>query len=150
VLRCRTFNIIGPRQAPGFVSSDFARQVVRIERGLEERIIHVGNLESQRDFVDVRDVVHAYYLVMGRGQLGRNYNVCSGQARSIYSLLEGMLALSIVDKIDIRQERARLQKADVPLQVGDYARLHQQTGWQPRISFEQSLRDLLDYWRGQV
>jgi GDP-4-dehydro-6-deoxy-D-mannose reductase len=150
VIRTRAFNIMGPRQSPSLVGSAFAKQVAELECGTREPVIEVGNLEAQRDFVDVRDVARAYWLALEQGKPGEAYNVCSGQARSIRSLLDGLLALSSVKGIQIRQDPARMQPADVPLQVGDYSRLRRQTGWQPEISFEQTLRDLLDYWREKV
>jgi GDP-4-dehydro-6-deoxy-D-mannose reductase len=149
VIRTRAFNIIGSRQSPEFVGSAFAKQVAEIERGLREPVIEVGNLEAQRDFVDVRDVVKAYQLALEQGKPGEVYNVCSGQGHSIRSVLDGLLALSTVSGIEIRQDAARLQRSDVPIQVGDYGKLQRQTGWRPRVAFDQSLRDLLDYWRGQ-
>jgi GDP-4-dehydro-6-deoxy-D-mannose reductase len=149
IIRTRAFNIIGPRQSPELVGSAFAQQVARIERGLGEPVIEVGNLEARRDFVDVRDVAQAYRLIVARGEPGKVYNVCSGRARSICSLLEELVSLSTVPGIEIRQDPSRFQTADVPIQVGDYGRLYRQTGWQPQIPFSNSLQALLDYWRGQ-
>ena len=148
VIRTRAFNIIGPRQSPQFAASAFARQVAEIEKGLREPILEVGNLEAQRDFVDVRDVVQAYRLALEQGEPGEVYNVCSGQAHSIRSVLEGLLTHSTVCGIQVHQDPERHQLADVPMQIGDYGKLHRRTGWQPQISFEQSLRDLLAHWRG--
>lgn len=150
VIRARTFNIIGPRQSPAFVTASFARQIAEIERGARAPVIEVGNLAAQRDFVDVRDVARAYWLALARGEPGQVYNVCSGQARSIEALLDGLLALSRVSDIEVRHDPGRVQPADVPAQVGSYARLQADTGWQPEVPWEQSLRDLLDYWRGAV
>jgi GDP-4-dehydro-6-deoxy-D-mannose reductase len=149
IIRTRAFNIIGPRQSPDLVGSAFARQVAQIERGLREPVIEVGNLEARRDFVDVRDVAQAYRLLVAQGTPGEVYNVCSGRARSIRSLLEELVSLSTVPGIEIRQDPTRFQAADVPIQVGDYGRLHRHTGWQPQIAFSNSLQALLDYWRGQ-
>ena len=149
VIRTRTFNIIGPRQSPELAGSAFAQQVAQIERGLGEPVIEVGNLEARRDFVDVRDVAQAYRSVVAQGEPGEVYNVCSGQARSIRSLLEELVSLSTIPGIEIRQDPSRLQTADVPIQVGDYDKLYRQTGWQPQIPFGSSLQALLDYWRGQ-
>jgi GDP-4-dehydro-6-deoxy-D-mannose reductase len=147
VIRTRAFNILGPRQSPQFVGSAVARQVADIERGKRKPLIEVGNLDAQRDFVDVRDAVRAYWLALEGGKAGEAYNVCSGKARSIHSLLDGLLALSTMQGIEVRQDPKRVQEVDVPIQVGDYAKLHHQTGWRPGIPFEKSLRDLLDYWR---
>lgn len=150
LIRTRTFNIIGPRQGSQFVSATFARQIAQIEAGLREPVIEVGNLESRRDFVDVRDVAAAYVLVLARGTPGAIYNVCTGRDRSMGQLLQGLLEQSPLQDIEVRQVPERMQRADVPVQVGSYARLAASTGWQPRISWEQTLADLLAYWRETV
>jgi GDP-4-dehydro-6-deoxy-D-mannose reductase len=150
VVRTRAFNIIGPRQSPYLVGSAFAKQVAEIEQGLREPVIDVGNLQAQRDFLDVRDVVRAHEVALEQGEPGEVYNICSGQARSIHSMLEGLLTLSTVKGIEVRHDPARMQPADVPIQFGDYDKLEQRTGWRPEIPFEQSLHDLLDYWREKL
>jgi GDP-4-dehydro-6-deoxy-D-mannose reductase len=150
IVRARTFNIVGPRQKAGFVSASFAKQIAEIELGLRAPAIEVGNLEARRDFVDVRDVVHAYWLAATQGRPGAIYNVCSGEAHSVRELLDGLLALSRNHGIEVRQVAYRLQAADVPAQVGSYRQLAVDTGWRPEIGWEQMLRDLLDYWRGVV
>jgi GDP-4-dehydro-6-deoxy-D-mannose reductase len=103
IVRTRSFNIIGPRHSTAFVGSAFARQVAEIEHGLREPIIEVGNLDAVRDFVDVRDVARAYWLALEHGQPGQVYNVCTGQGRRIRAVLEGLLALSTVQGIQVRQ-----------------------------------------------
>jgi GDP-4-dehydro-6-deoxy-D-mannose reductase len=150
VIRTRTFNIVGPRQKANFVSSAFAKQIAEIERGLRSPLIEVGNLAARRDFVDVRDVVRAYGLALVHGRPGAVYNVCSGKERSVRELLDGLLALSKVADIDVRQVPDRLQAADLPTQVGSYERLAADTGWRPEITWEQMMQDLLDYWREVV
>lgn len=150
VVRARAFNIIGPRQSPAFVTAAFARQIAEIEHGLRPPLVEVGNLAAQRDFIDVRDVVRAYRLALEHGRPGQVYNVCSGTGRSIQELLDGLLALSTVRGIAVRRDPQRMQPADVPAQVGSYDRLHADTGWQPQVSWQQSLLDLLDYWRAAV
>jgi GDP-4-dehydro-6-deoxy-D-mannose reductase len=150
VIRTRSFNIIGPRQGAQFVSGAFARQIAEIELGLRPPVIEVGNLAAVRDFVDVRDVVRAYALALTAGRPGQAYNVCSGAGRSVQSLLNGLLALSTTTSIEVRPVAERMQPADVPAQVGSYARLAADTGWQPLIPWEQTLRDLLDDWRAVV
>ena len=147
VIRTRSFNIIGPRQGPQFVSAAFARQIAQIEAGQRPPLIEVGNLAAVRDFVDVRDVARAYGLALTAGGPGQAYNVCSGAGRSVQSLLDGLLALSTVRAIEVRPVAERMQPADVPAQVGSHARLAADTGWQPLIPWEQTLRDLLGYWR---
>jgi GDP-4-dehydro-6-deoxy-D-mannose reductase len=150
VIRTRSFNIVGPRQGAQFVSGAFARQIAEIEQGLRPPVIEVGNLAAVRDFVDVRDVVRAYTLALTAGRPGQAYNVCSGAGRSVQSLLDGLLALSRTTSIEVRPVAERMQPADVPAQVGSYARLAADTGWQPLIPWEQTLRDLLDDWRAVV
>ncbi len=150
VVRARSFNIIGPRQGAQFVSAAFARQIAEIERGLRAPVLEVGNLAAVRDFVDVRDVARAYWQAAVAGQSGQVYNVCTGVGRSVQSLLDGLLALSTVPDIAVRTDASRLQAADVPAQVGSAARLAADTGWQPLIAWQQSLQDLLDFWRAAV
>ncbi len=149
VLRARPFNHIGPGQVPGFVASDFASQIAAIEAGLREPVLYVGNLEAERDFTDVRDVVRAYRLILAKGEPGAVYNVCRGQAHSIQYLLDVLLSYSTA-KIEVQPDPARLRPVDVPRRVGDASRLRAQTGWEPEIPFEQSLLDILTDWRRRV
>ncbi len=149
VIRARPFNHIGPRQRKGFVTPDFASQVAAIEAGLQPPIMEVGNLTARRDFSDVRDVVRAYVALIRRGEAGQVYNIGSGESHAVQEVLDALLALSRVP-IEVRQDPARMRPSDVPNVVCDASRLRAQTGWQPTIPFEQSLRDVLDYWRGQV
>jgi GDP-4-dehydro-6-deoxy-D-mannose reductase len=148
-IRVRPFNHIGPRQSPGFVVPDFASQVARIEAGQQDPIMRVGNLEAQRDFTDVRDVVRAYHLLAVHGQAGQAYNVGSGRAHVIQRILDGLIARSTVP-IQIEQDPARMRPSDTPLVVCDYGKLAACTGWVPTVPFEQSLADILDYWRRRV
>jgi len=150
VVRTRAFNLTGPGESAAFVTSAFARQIADIEAGQQEPVIRVGVLGTRRDFLDVRDAVRAYVLEAEQGEPGAVYNVCSGQSRTIAEVLEGLLALSMVRGITIREDPARLQPADVPFQVGNSSRLRERTGWQPEIPFERTLRDVLDYWRAQI
>lgn len=145
-VRVRPFNHIGPRQRLGFVAPDFARQIAEAEAGLQGPVIQVGNLEPQRDFSDVRDVVRGYHLLITQGEPGEVYNLGSEQARSVRELLEKLMAMSKVP-ITIEQDPERLRPTDVPVMVSDCTKIRGQTGWRPRISFEQSLQDVLDYWR---
>ncbi|MEZ4667506.1 MAG: GDP-mannose 4,6-dehydratase [Anaerolineae bacterium] len=145
-VRVRPFNHIGPGQSEGFVATDFAKQIARIEAGFQEPIIEVGNLSAERDFTDVRDVVRAYRLIMENGMAGSVFNVASGQAYSIHNLLEILLGYSS-SKIKVHQEAARMMPIDVPVVRGDATRLNELTGWKPQISFETSLLDVLNDWR---
>ncbi|MGB8644778.1 MAG: GDP-mannose 4,6-dehydratase [Anaerolineae bacterium] len=148
-VRARPFNHIGPRQNDRFVASDFAKQVAEIEAGLREPVMRVGNLESKRDFTDVRDMVRAYALALDKGQAGEVYNIGSGQAHSIRELLDYYRSLTTVS-IRVEQDAARSRPSDTPVTVCDATKFRQQTGWAPRIPFEQTLRDTLDYWRARV
>ena len=148
-VRVRPFNHIGPRQGLGFVTSDLASQVARIEAGLQEPVIRVGNLDAERDFTHVRDVVRAYHLLAVHGRSGQVYNVGSGRAYAVRAILDFLLARSRVP-IQVEPDPERLRPSDIPRVVCDYAKLQACTGWEPAISFEQSLADVLDYWRTKV
>ena len=140
----------GPRRGEVFVTSNFSKQIVEIEKALQEPVIYVGNLDSQRDFSDVRDIVRAYLLALEKCKPGEAYNICSEKARSIKSVLDLLLKLSKAGKIEIRQDPERMRPSDVPLLVGSCEKFKEATGWNPEISFERTMHDLLDYWREKV
>ena len=148
-VRVRPFNHIGPRQRLGFVAPDFARQIAEAETGLQEPVIQVGNLEPQRDFSDVRDVVRGYHAALTEGEPGEVYNLGSERARSIGELLDGLLSIASVP-LKVEQDSARLRPADVSVMVSDCSRLRARTGWRTTIPFDKSLQDVLDYWRERV
>jgi GDP-4-dehydro-6-deoxy-D-mannose reductase len=148
-VRVRPFNHIGPRQGLGFIVPDFASQVAKIEAGLQSCVLRVGNLEAQRDFTDVRDVVRAYHLLAIKGRSGAVYNVGSGRAHAGQEILDCLLAESPMP-IRVEQDAARMRPSDIPKVVCDYGRLTACTGWQPSIAFEQSLADALADWRARV
>jgi GDP-4-dehydro-6-deoxy-D-mannose reductase len=149
VVRVRSFNHLGPRQSPQFVAASFARQIAEAEAGLREPVIYVGNLESQRDFTDVVDVVRAYTLLMEKGRSGEAYNVASGRPRSVQSLLDILLGMSTM-QLRIEPDETRTRPADVSIIYGDITKLRNDTGWEPSIPFEESLRRILAYWRAAV
>jgi GDP-4-dehydro-6-deoxy-D-mannose reductase len=126
-----------------------ARQIAQIERGQLEPVIKVGNLDTQRDFTDVRDTVRAYQAMVERGQPGHIYNVCSGRPMLVRHLLDGLVALARVP-VAVETDPARFRPNDTPVIVGDPGRLMNELGWAPRVPMEQTLRDLLDYWRETV
>ena len=130
VLLTRPFNHIGPRQDPSFFTASVARQIARIERGLSEPVLAVGNLEGRRDLTDVRDTVRAYRAIAERGTSGRVYNVCAGQAYRIGDILDVLLGLSRVT-IEVRRDPARYRPHDSPLVLGDRSRLTDELGWAP-------------------
>jgi GDP-4-dehydro-6-deoxy-D-mannose reductase len=149
VIRTRGFNHTGPRRGDVFVTSNFALQIALIEAGKQEPIIMVGNLEAQRDFTDVRDTVRAYWLTLEHGEPGEVYNIASGKAWRIREVLDLLLSHSSVE-IEVQEDPERLRPSDVPLLLGDNSRMREATGWQPEIPFEQTTKDLLDYWRERV
>jgi GDP-4-dehydro-6-deoxy-D-mannose reductase len=146
VFLTRSFNHIGPRQNPSFAASAFAKQIASIEKGRMAPVIEVGNLEATRDFTDVRDTVRAYRDILEKGRPGVVYNVCSGKAHKIREVLDGLLKLSRVP-VEVRVDPARLRPNDIPVLLGNPARLQTETGWRPSIPLAQTLSDLLDYWR---
>lgn len=147
-VRTRGFNHEGPRRGPVFVASDFAKQIADIEKGLKPPVLHVGNLEARRDFTDVRDMVRGYWLALEKCEPGEVYNLCSGKAYSIQQVLDLLLGMTKV-KIEVRQDRLRLRPSDVPVLLGDRSKFTQATGWEPVIPFEQTLQDMLDFWRAR-
>ncbi|GAB1420567.1 GDP-mannose 4,6-dehydratase [Anaerolineales bacterium] len=149
IMRARPFNHIGPGQNERFVAPAFSTQIARIERGLQEPVIRVGNLAAERDFTDVRDIVRAYRYIIEKGQPGQAYNIATGQAHSIQYLLDTLLSFSDV-KIEVQIDPDRLRPIDVPCVIGDSSALHQATGWAPKFTFEQTLKDVLDDCRNRV
>ena len=148
IVRTRGFNHEGPRRGPVFVCSDFAKQIADIETGRKPPVIRVGNLEARRDFSDVRDVVRGYWLALEKGEPGEVYNICSGRAWTIREMLDCLLTMTKV-KVTVEQDPARMRPSDVPVLLGDPSKFQKATGWEPTIPFEQTLRDLLDYWRAR-
>ncbi len=148
-LRARPFNHIGPGQREGVVAVDFSMQIARIEAGLQQPVMTVGNLSAQRDFSDVRDVVRAYQLIVEHGTPGDVFNVASGKSYSIQTLLDILLSYSRV-KIDVRVDQARYLPVDMPIVTGDATHLGEVTGWQPIIPFETTLLDVLNDCRERV
>lgn len=149
IVRTRAFNHSGPRRPEAFVDSGFAWQIAKIEAGLQEPVIYVGNLDAKRDFTDVRDIVRAYWLALEKCQPGEVYNICSGRARSIREVLETLIDMAKV-RVEIRQDPARMRPSDVPVLVGDNTKFREKTGWSPEIPYEQTLLDMLDYWRSKI
>lgn len=149
IMRARSFNHIGPGQNERFVAPAFAAQVARIEAGTQDPVIAVGDLRAKRDFTDVRDIVRAYYLIIERGIPGDVYNVASGEVHSIQALLDYLLTLTDAD-IRVEVDPERLRPVTLPILQGSCEHLHAATGWRPEISFEQSLSDILDEWRGRI
>lgn len=148
-LVARSFNHVGPRQAPSFVASSIAKQIAEIEAGKKPPVLSMGNLESQRDIMDVRDTVRAYRSMMQSAKPGIPYNVCSGTPVPIRTLVELLKSHARVP-ITIEQDPARFRPNDTPLVLGDHSRLTRDTGWSPQTQLEQTAADLLAYWRAQI
>lgn len=149
VVRTRGFNHTGPRRGDVFVTSNFAKQIAKIEAKKRPPVIHVGNLEAKRDFTDVRDMVRAYWLSLEKGQAGEVYNIGTGRAYSMQEVLDKLLSLSKV-RVRVEVDPARLRPSDVPILLPDCSKFVSLTGWKPTIPFVQTLEDLLNYWRERV
>jgi GDP-4-dehydro-6-deoxy-D-mannose reductase len=146
VIVTRSFNHTGPRQSAAFAAPNMARQIALIEAGAAEPMIKVGNLDAQRDMTDVRDMARAYAGLMEKGTPSTIYNVASGVARSMKSILEALVARARVT-VRIETDPALLRPSDTPVLLGDASRLRAATGWEPQIPFDHTLDDLLNYWR---
>lgn len=149
LVRVRAFNHFGPGQSPDFVLASFARQIAQMEAGQVDPTLLVGNLSSQRDFLPVGDVARAYVALAGRGRAGEAYNVGSGVARSIESLLQTLVGMARVT-VETRVDPARMRPVDVPVLCADTTKLRRDTGWLPSATLEDTLRATLDYWRAVV
>lgn len=149
VIRTRGFNHEGPRRGHVFVTSNFAKQIAEIELGLKPPVIKVGNLTAVRDWTDVRDMVRAYWLSTQHCKPGDDFVIGSGKGRTVKEMLDLLMSFSSV-LIKVEVDPLRLRPSDVESLVGNPAKFKQATGWQPEISFEQTMKDLLDYWRVQI
>lgn len=145
----RTFNLLGPGLSPEMACSAFARQIALAEKSGKPSVISTGNLEAKRDFVDVRDVVRAYELIARKGKPGEIYNVCAERAVSIGECLSILLKQAEV-RVEAVVDPAKIQKNDVPIQIGSAEKLKDATKWSPRIGLKKSLSDLLNDWRERV
>lgn len=148
IIRTRAFNHTGPRRGEVFATSAFAKQIAEIEAGRREPVVRVGNLDAERDFTDVRDMVRAYWMATDMCESGEVYNICSGNRISIRNMLDTLLAFSPKrSNIRIETDEARMRPSDVPLLYGDASKFRAQTGWNPEYTFERTMEDLLNYWR---
>lgn len=149
IVMVRAFNHVGAGQLPMFVVSDFCKQIVEIEKGIKEPIMKVGNLTAKRDFTNVKDVVKAYKLLAENGISGQTYNVGSGTAVTIQSILDIALSHSTVD-IKVVQDSNRMRPSDVPIIVADTSKIFKDTGWKPDISLDATILEVLEYWRNNI
>jgi GDPmannose 4,6-dehydratase len=151
VMTTRMFTHTGPRRGDVFSESTFAKQIAMIESGMQEPKIYVGNLDSLRTYADVRDAVKAYYMLVTinpRG--GQYYNIGGKKTMKISEMLDYLISQSTVDNIKIVTDPERLRPIDADLQVPDTFKFEQHTGWKPKYTFEQTMNDLLQYWRDRI
>lgn len=146
IINVRAFNHFGPGQSPRFVISDFCKQTAEIECGKREPIISVGNISARRDFTDVRDIVRAYAALAEKGKSGETYNVGSGKAVEIRSILDMILSLSDAE-ITVKSDPERMRPVDVPVIRADITRIIGDTGWMPLRDICDTITDTLNYWR---
>ena len=149
IIRTRGFNHTGPRRGETFAESTFSKQIALIEKGKQEPVIHVGNLDASRDYTDVRDMVKGYLLAVEKCDPGEVYNICSGKTIKIGDMLQLLLSFSKT-KVEIKEDPARMRPSDVPVLLGDNSKFAAKTGWKVTIPFEKTMEDLLNYWRSRV
>ena len=149
IVRVRPFTHIGPGQSSTFVTASFARQIAEMEAGRREPLMRVGYLEGQRDFTDVRDVVRGYRLLLHYGALGDVYNLASGRPRSVRSILDALLARSTA-RPRVETDPTLIRPTEMPINYADCSKILAATGWRPEIPIEQTLADILEYWRERV
>jgi GDP-4-dehydro-6-deoxy-D-mannose reductase len=145
----RSFNHVGPRQAPSFVAPSLAKQIAEIEAGKRPPKLTLGKMDSQRDLMDVRDTVRAYRAMMQSGKPGATYNVCSGIPIAVRALVDAFVKKARV-QVEVVQDPALFRPNDTPLVLGDLSRLRADTGWSPQIPLEKTVDDLLAYWRQHI
>lgn len=149
VVRTRTFSHTGPGQRPQFALAAFAEQIARVDAGLQPPEIRVGNLDTVREYGDVRDVVAAYRLLVEHGEPGEAYNVCTGEGHRLRDLLDRLLSLAGV-RATVVSDPSRVRSRDVDHVVGDPAKIRARTGWTPRVPLERTLTDLYQDARARV
>jgi GDPmannose 4,6-dehydratase len=151
VMTTRMFTHTGPRRGDVFSESTFAKQIAMIEVGLQEPVIYVGNLDSLRTYADVRDAVKAYYMLLTINPIGGEYyNIGGTYTCKIGDMLNYLISKSTVKDIRIEIDSERLRPIDADLQVPNCEKFKKHTGWEPLIPFEQTMDDLLEYWRNRV
>lgn len=146
VIHARPFNHIGPGQAEGFVTTDFAKQVVNINKNMKPPVIWVGDLNAQRDFTDVRDIVKAYKLLIENDPFyaGQIFNICSSKPKSINDILNLMIKKSN-KVIDVKIDENKLRPSEIPVFIGNANKINNVTNWATSIEIIQSINDILEY-----
>ena len=147
IVRARLFNQIGPRQSADFAVPNFARQIAAAEAGTQEPVVETGDLSAKRDITDVRDLVAGFPLLLEKGVRGEAYNVARGEAFRIQDLLDRLVSMARVP-IRVTQKLEPGRKSDTAITRADVRKFRAATGWQPRLTLDRSLADILDYWRG--
>ncbi|MCF2674265.1 GDP-mannose 4,6-dehydratase [Fusobacterium varium] len=151
VMTTRMFTHTGPRRGDVFAESTFAKQIALIEAGINPPIVKTGNLDSLRTWADVRDAVRAYYmLVTINPEKGAYYNIGGSYTCSVRDMLNKLLSLSTIKDIKIEIDSVRLRPIDADLQVPNTSKFKEHTGWEPEISFDKTMEDLLNYWREKI
>lgn len=151
IMTTRMFTHTGPRRGDVFAESTFAKQIALIEAGIIPPVVKTGNLDSLRTWADVRDAVRAYYmLVTENPQKGAYYNIGGSYTCSVRDMLNKLLSLSTVKNIKVETDPVRLRPIDADLQVPDTSKFKEHTGWEPEISFDKTMEDLLNYWREKI
>lgn len=146
-IRSRMFTHEGPKRGEVFAPSNFAKQIAAIEAGQQKPVVMVGNLNSVRTFMDVRDAVRAYWLLVNKCTHGEVYNIGGVETMTIRDMLKKLISFSRRKGIKIIVDPKRLRPSDVTLQIPSVDKFVLQTGWKPKIKFDQTLKDMLDYWR---
>lgn len=152
VMTTRMFTHTGPRRGDVFHESTFAKQIAMIEAGMIEPKVMVGNLRSLRTYADVRDAVRAYYMLVIKNPVaGEYYNIGGTYTGEVGDTLNTLLSYSPkADEIEVVTDPERLRPIDADLQVPDCRKFKEHTGWEPEISFETTMHDLLNYWRARI
>lgn len=145
----RSFNHSGPGQSDTFVLSALAKRLMEIKVQNREPVLYTGNIEVERDFLDVRDVVRAYAFLLEKGKPGEAYNVCSGGALPLRWMLEELIRLADVT-VEVRTDMNLVRKYDIPMLAGSCAKLAAETSWKPEIALTDTLRNLLEYWHNKL
>ena len=147
IIFVRAFNHIGARQGKNFVVPDFASKIVKIEKSAVP-VLKVGNLDALGDFTDVRDIVRGYLMLLESGKIGESYNIGSGNVIKIKDILKKLINLSS-KKIKIEIDKEKFRPVDVPIVQCDNSKIKKDTGWSPEISIDETLKEVLEYWRGK-
>ena len=151
IITTRMFTHTGPRRGDVFAESSFAKQIAMIENDLIPPVIKVGNLDSLRTFADVRDAVRAYHMMLTIDPVvGEYYNIGGVHVCSVGEMLETLLSMTSSKGIQIEIDPNRLRPIDADLQIPDTSKFTKKTGWEPQISFETTISDLLNYWRNRI